>query len=465
MARTRNIDMCNGPVFKSLLLYTLPLIATGVLQLLYNVADNIVVAKFAGGEALAAVSSNGSLINLIINLFLGLSVGASVSVSNRYGANDADGVHKTVHTAITISVIAGFVCMLAGLLVARQALTLMGTPDEVIDKATVYLKIYFIGMPASMLYNFAAAVLRAVGDTKRPMYILILSGMVNVVLNVILVVYTPLDVEGVAIATVASQVISAVLVIYCLMTATDCYRYEIKSTRIYSAPLKDMVRYGVPAGIQGTVFSASNVIIQSSINSFGVAAISGNAAAAGIESFIFTAMNAMHQSCLAFTSQNLGAKNYHRLRRIFYTCIVTVVAIGIFMSAAVIVFQKPLLSLYTTQAAVESAVSPEDILGFGMRRLSVVAMTYFLCGMMDTIVGGLRGLGTSFVPMIVSIVGVCGIRIVWIFTVFEQISRTYECLLWSYPVSWLVTALLQYIFYNVKLRRVLKAAKAQALTE
>ncbi len=464
MARSRNIDMCSGPIFKNIILYTLPLIATGVLQLLYNAADSIVVAKFAGGEALAAVSSNGSLINLIINLFIGLSVGASVAVSNRYGAGDADGVHKTVHSALGVSVVAGFACMLAGLFIARQALVLMGTPAEVLDKATVYLRIYFIGMPASMIYNFAAAVLRAVGDTKRPMYILILSGAVNVVLNLILVIYTPLDVEGVAIATIVSQILSAILAVYCLMTSNDSYRFEPRKIRIYKAPLIDMIRYGVPAGIQGTVFSASNVIIQSSVNSFGVAAISGNAAAANIEGITFTAMNAMHQSCLAFTSQNMGAGNYHRLRRIFYTCLASVAVIGISISAIIMIFQRPLLSLYTAATSVESSVLPEAILDFGMRRITVISLTYFICGIMDTMVGGLRGLGTSIVPMAVSIVGVCGIRIVWIYTLFEQVSRTFECLMWSYPVSWIITALLHFICYNIKLHSVLKKAKPEELS-
>ncbi len=460
MARSRNIDMCNGPIFKNIILYTLPIIATGVLQLLYNAADSIVVAKFAGGEALAAVSSNGSLINLIINLFIGLSVGASVAVSNRYGAGDTEGVHKTVHTAIGVSLVSGVVCMVAGLIIARQALILMGTPTEVLDKATIYLRLYFIGMPASMIYNFAAAVLRAIGDTKRPMYILIMSGAVNVVLNLILVICTPLDVEGVAIATVVSQIMSAVLTVYCLMNSDGSYRYEIKSTRIYKKPLLDMIRYGVPAGIQGTVFSASNVIIQSSINSFGIAAISGNAAAANIEGITFTAMNALHQSCLAFTSQNFGAKNYDRLRRIFYICIASVAVVGVLISAVIMIFKQPLLSLYTAATSVESAVSPEAILDFGIRRINVISFTYFICGVMDTMVGGLRGLGTSVVPMVVSIVGVCGIRIVWIFTVFQQVG-TFECLLWSYPVSWIITATLHFICYNVKLRRVLKRAKSE----
>ncbi len=463
MTRSRNIDMCSGPLFKNIILYTLPIIATGVLQLLYNAADSIVVAKFAGGEALAAVSSNGSLVNLIVQLFIGLSVGTSVAVSTRYGANDSDGVHKTVHTAIGISVIGGVICMIAGLLISKQALILMGTPYEVIDKATVYLRIYFIGMPASMIYNFASAVLRAVGDTKRPMYILVMSGAVNVVLNLILVIFTPLDVEGVAIATVVSQIMSAVLAVYCLMGTDDCYRYEIKATKIYKAPLMDMIRYGVPAGVQGTVFSASNVIIQSSINSFGVAAISGNAAAVNIENITYVAMNAMHQTCLAFTSQNVGAKNYYRLRRIFYICVALVTAIGIGISALILLFQRPLLSLYTAATSVESVVSPAEILDFGMRRIAIISLTYFLCGIMDTIVGGLRGLGTSLVPMIVSIIGVCGIRIVWIFTLFQHVSNTFECLMWSYPVSWIITAILHFICYNVKLHSVLKKAKTEDL--
>ena len=456
MVRSKNIDMCGGPLLKNILFYTLPLIATGMLQLLYNAADGIVVAKWAGGESLAAVGSNNSLINLIINLFIGLSVGASVAVSRRYGADDAEGVHKTVHTAIALSLVAGIITMIAGLVIARQALVWMGTPDGVLDKAALYLRIYFIGMPASMLYNYSAAILRAVGDTRRPMYILIMSGIVNVILNLVLVIVFKWDVAGVAAATVISQILSAALTVHCLINSDDCYRYEIKSTRIYKENLFEMLRLGIPAGIQSTIFSASNIIIQSSINSFGVAAMSGNAASVNTEGFIYVAMNSMQQTCLAFTSQNLGAKNYERLRRVFYTCIVSVTVIGVVLGAAAIVFGKPLLSLYTASAAADSSVSPQEILDFGMRRLVIIASTYFLCGIMDTIVGGLRGLGESLLPMIVSIVGVCGIRIVWIFTVFRYVDRSLECLIYSYTVSWFVTAAVHYVCYVVRLRKLLK---------
>lgn len=446
MNKKQTVDMCNGPIFKNIVLYAVPLILTGLLQLLYNAADIIVVAKWAGGTALAAVGSNGALINLIVNVFVGLSVGASVIVSRYYGAGDKRNLHESVHCAMALSLICGVITLTIGLLVARPALEMMATPHDVIDQATLYLRIYFLGMPAFMIYNFGAAILRAVGDTKRPLYILTISGIVNVILNLILVICLHLDVAGVAIATTVSQVISAVWVVICLMRTSDVYKFEIRKLKIYRSKLSAMLRNGIPAGIQGSIFSISNILIQSSVNSFGSAVVSGNAAAANVEGFVYVAMNSMHHTCLAFMSQNIGAGRLERLSKIFRTCIITVTVIGIVVGGAVYIFGEQILTLYTASSSVDTSISPDQIRTYGMNRLAVICTLYFICGIMDVLVGALRGMGSPWMPMIVSIVGVCGIRIAWIFTVF-RIFNTPESLYVSYAVSWLVTASAQYICY------------------
>lgn len=439
------MDMRSGPLLKNILLYSLPLIATGILQLLYNMADTVVVAKWAGGSALAAVGSTGSLVNLITNLFIGLSVGASVVVAHYYGAGDRMGVHKTVHTAVLLSVIAGFIAMVIGLIVSRPALELMGTPDEALSQADLYIRIYFLGMPASMIYNFAAAILRAIGDTKRPFYILVISGIINVLLNLFFVICLHWDVAGVAVATAISQVVSAVMTLCCLIKADDCYRLELSELRIYKDKLLMMLKFGIPAGLQGSIFSVSNMIIQSSVNSFGVAAMSGSAAAANIEGLVYISMNAIYQTCMAFTGQNLGARNGKRVLKAQRLCFATVIAVGAVLGFLVYVFGKELLLLYTAASSVKTTVSNDQIIYYGMERLTIIVSTYFLCGVMEVFVGGLRGMGKSLLPMIVTVVGVCGVRIVYIFTVFTYINHTFEGLFLSYPVSWAATAIIHYI--------------------
>ncbi len=459
--RRRTVDMLNGALLPNILLYALPLIASGLLQLLYNAADLIVVARFAGGTALAAVGSTGPLVNLIVNVFMGISVGAGVAIARAFGAGDKKDIHESVHTAMGISIASGIVTMVIGLIIAPYALQWMGSPPEVIDQSTLYLRIYFLGMPAMMVYNFGAAILRSVGDTKRPLYILALAGIVNVILNLVLVIVFHLDVAGVAIATTVSQIISAVLVVICLVRAEGVYRYYIRKTRIYKDKLLEMLRLGIPAGVQGSIFSISNIIIQSSINSFGAAAVAGSAAAGNIEGFVYVAMNAMYQTCMAFTAQNVGARQPKRLKPILFTCLGLVTVIGLGLGMLVFVFGEPLLSLYTSTSAATEAVSNADILTRGMERLAVIATTYFLCGIMEVLVGAMRGMGSSWTPMIVSIVGVCGIRIVYIFTIFAFLYHTLTSLYISYILSWTVTAAIHATCLFVKHRRTVRELTEQ----
>ncbi len=458
MNKKQTIDMCDGPLLKNILLYATPVILTGLLQLLYNAADMIVVAKFAGGTALAAVGSNGALINLIVNVFVGLSVGASVIISRYYGAKDKRNLHESVHSAMTVSLICGVITLLLGVLISRFALEMMSTPYDVIDQATLYLRIYFLGMPAFMIYNFGASILRAVGDTKRPLYILMVSGIVNVVLNLVLVIIFHLDVAGVAIATTVSQIVSAVWVVICLVRTNDIYKFEIKRMRLYGDKVIAMLRNGIPAGIQGSIFSISNILIQSSINDFGSAVVSGNAAAANVEGFVYVAMNAMHHTCLAFMSQNIGAGKIERLSKIFRTCMITVIVIGLVTGWAVYLLGEHVLTLYTATSGADQSISPDDILKYGLNRLSVFCTTYFICGMMDVLVGALRGMGSPWMPMIVSIVGVCGIRILWIFTVF-RFYRSPESLYLSYIVSWVVTTTVHYLCYRKAKKALMKSCE------
>lgn len=460
MSIQRNVDMCNGRLLPNILKYSLPLMLTGLLQLLYNAADIIVVAKWAGGTALAAVGANGSLINLIVNLFIGLSVGASVAVSQYYGAEDNRNVHQSVHTAMAVSAVSGIATMVIGLLIARPALEWMDTPAEVIEQSTLYLRIYFLGMPAAMIYNFGAAILRAVGDTKRPLYILTVAGLINVGLNLLLVIVFHLGVAGVAIATTVSQIFSAVMVVLCLVRSYDSYRLELRKLRIYKDKLRLMLRHGIPAGIQSSIFSLSNIIIQSSVNSFGAAAVAGSAAAGNLEGLVYTSMNAFQHTCLAFTGQNIGARRPERLRRIVWLCLLSVTVVGLAISAALLLFGNELLTMYTAASTVENAVSPAEILSFGMRRLWYICPAYCLCGIMEVLVGALRGMGTSVTPMVVSILGVCGVRIVWVFTVFALVNRTFETLFLSYPVSWLATALVHAICLLIVQRRVIRQLRA-----
>ena len=440
------MDMTTGALLPKVLMFSGPLILTGILQLLYNAADIVVVGRFAGAQALAAVGSTGSLINLLVNVFMGLSVGASVVIARAYGAGDFNAVRTGVHTAITVACIAGVVVGIIGVAAARPLLTLMGSPVDVIDDATLYVQIYFMGMPANMLYNFGAAILRAVGDTRRPLYYLTVAGIVNVLLNLVLVIGFHMSVAGVAIATVASQVISMVLVIVCLLRTDGAIHLDLKQLRINGAQLKEIIRVGLPAGLQGSLFSISNVLIQSSINSFGSIAMAGNSAASNIEGFIYTAMNAMHQANLTFASQNLGAKQYGRVRKVMWVCLGTVTAIGLGMGMIFLGIGPTLLGFYNTDP---------EVIRFGMIRMAIIMPTYFFCGLMDVMVGQLRGIGYSIMPMIVSLTGACLLRVVWIYTIFAA-NPTLETLYNSYPISWFATFATHLVCYLILGKRKLK---------
>ena len=430
--------MCNGPMFMKMVIFSLPLMLSGILQLLYNAADVIVVGQYAGSTALAAVGSTGSLTNLIVGLFMGLTVGTSVGVAQYYGAGDHDNVKRVVHTSMTVSLLAGVFLSIVGIAFARKLLTAMGTPPDVLDQATLYMRIYFAGMPFSMIYNFGSSVLRAVGDTKRPLIYLTISGVVNVILNLVFVIVFHMGVAGVAWATIIAQAISATLVVLCLMQFNGSCRLILQELKIDRKKLLQMIRIGIPAGLQSSIFSISNVLIQSSVNSFGSAVMAGNSAASNIEGFIYVAMNTIYHTALTFTGQNVGAKKFNRVNRVFGICALLVSAIGIGMGMLAKVFGESLLNIY--------APGNTEVIRFGMIRLAIITSFYFTCGLMDVFCGMLRGMGASLTPMIVSIIGVCGFRITWIFTVFAR-HRTLETLYSSYPISWVATAVIHLICY------------------
>lgn len=427
-----NHDMLHGPLLGNLITYTIPIMLTGILQLLFNAADLVVVGQYRGSIALAAVGATGALTALIVNLFIGLSTGAGVTVAHAIGSKDAERTHRTVHTAVTISVIGGVVLSIIGVLFSEQFLIWMDTPEDVLPLSALYMRIYFTAMPVVMLYNFCASILRAAGDTKSPLMILAVSGVINVVLNIIFVTVFGMSVDGVALATVISTAVSAVRTAIALMRRTDAVRLELRKLRIYKPQLLKIIRIGLPAGIQGSIFSISNVLIQSSINSFGKIVMSGNAAAGNIEGFIYTSLNAFYQATLNFVGQNVGARQYKRVSKILWLSMACVTVLGISMSSLVYAFGPPLLGIYISDSA--------EAIGYGMIRFTYVCLPYFLCGLMEVCTGALRGMGVSVMPMIASIIGVCGIRIGWILTVFRiPAYHSLESLYFSYIVSWVFT--------------------------
>lgn len=445
------MDMCSGPILSKILLFTLPLMFSSILQLLFNAADIIVVGRFAGDNSLGAVGSTSSLINLLTNFFMGLSVGANVLVARYFGAKHRKDLTETVHTAMMLSVCSGIVLTVIGLAGAKQILIWMDSPEELLPLSTLYLKIYFLGMPAMMLYNFGSAIMRATGDTRRPLYYLTIAGVINVILNLLFVIVFRMDVAGVATATVISQCISAFLIVRCMISEqAGEIRVELSKLHIYPDKFMRILRIGLPASFQGILFSFSNVIIQSSVNSFGPVVVSGNSAAANIEGFVYVAMNAFHQATISFTGQNIGAAKYERINKILYTAQVCVIIVGTVLGNMAVFFGYPLLHMYTTSKIVMDA---------GMKRMRVICSTYALCGMMDVMVGSLRGLGYSVMPMIVSLIGACGLRLLWIFTLFraEQFHNVTSLYL-TYPVSWLITFLAHVVCFIVVRRKVEKRA-------
>ncbi len=434
---SHKIDMCSGPILPGIIAFSLPLMLSGCLQLLFNAADVIVVGRFAGKESLAAVGSTSSLTNLLVNLFIGLSIGANVTVGHTLGSKDDRGTRDNVHTAITISLVSGVLLVGIGLLFTKPLLIQMGAPHDVLNKAALYLKIIFIGMPANMAYNFGSAILRAAGDTKKPLYFLSVAGAVNVILNLIFVIILHMDVAGVALATIIAQCISAALILLCLCRMEGPCRLNIRKLYIHPLRLRRMMQIGLPAGIQGALFSFSNVLIQSSINSFGSIVVAGNSAAMSIEQFVYISMNAVHQAVVSFTSQNTGAGKPGRINQILFSGLGLVTIVGLILGIGVNLLSEPLLSIYSTDSAVIAA---------GCTRLLWISAPYFLCGIMEIVMGIMRGLGYALTPMIVALSGACLFRIVWLTTIFAWFP-TQNALLLSYPVSWVLTALIHALTY------------------
>lgn len=452
-SKKHEIDMVHGPLLGKLLLFAIPLMVSSILQLLFNAADIVVVGRFAGDESLAAVGSTSSLINLLTNLFIGLSVGANVVVAHFIGSDEKEKISETIHTSMVISILAGLVMTIFGASMARILLYWMSSPEDVIGLATIYLRIYFLGMPAMMLYNFGSAILRAAGDTRRPLYYLFFSGIVNVILNLIFVCGFELDVAGVAIATVVSQYISAGLIIRCMIREEGILHLSLRELRISKPILWKIFKIGLPAGLQGTVFALSNVVIQSAINSFGKIVVAGNAAAANIEGFVYMAMNAIHQTALSFIGQNYGAGEKKRILKILFMCQFIVIVVGVVLGNAAVLFGRPLLHIYSD--------NPE-VVEVGLVRLQYICRFYALCGIMDVMVGALRGIGYSVMPMIVSMLGACGLRLLWIATVF-QVYHTTDMLYLSYLVSWIITELVHMICFAYLYRK--KVCVTAAVTE
>ena len=441
--KKKNQNMLQGPLLGSILAYTVPIILTSVLQLLFNAADLVVVGRFCGSISVAAVGATGSITSLIVNLFIGLSVGAGVTVAHGVGSREDQVVHRTVHTAIPMALVSGLALTVVGVLFSESFLRMMGTPENVLKLSAVYMKIYFAGITFTMVYNFAASILRAVGDTKSPLVFLSIAGVVNVLLNVIFVVCFHMNVAGVALATTISQAISAVAMIVVLMRRGDAARLSLKKMRFYRIQLMKMLRIGLPAGIQSSLFSISNVLIQSSVNSFGDVLMSGNAAAQNIEGFLYVTMNSFHQTAVNYIGQNVGAKQYDRVKKIVWICLGSVTVVGAALGTLICAFGENLLSIYITDSA--------EAISWGLIRLNIICQAYFVCGMMDVSTGALRGMGASVSPMIISVLGVCGIRIGWIMTVFQMDRfHTPQSLYISYIFSWTVTFLIQmFAFFKI----------------
>lgn len=429
--KNNQLDMTRGPIFKELILFSFPLILSSVLQLLFNAADVIVVGRFAGDNSLAAVGSTSSFINLMLNLFIGLSIGSSVVAANFFGAGKTRELRNTVHTTMLLSLYSGIILTILGVISARPILLLMQAPREVLVLAVLYLRIYFAGISATLIYNFGSALLRAKGDTKRPLIILLLAGLINLVLNLIFVICFKMDVAGVALATVLSQIVAALLVVVLLLKEEDGFRLNLKKLKIHAHILSRIIKIGVPAGFQGMMFSISNMVIQSSINSFGSIVIAGNSAGINIEGFVYLAMNGFSQGALTFASQNMGAGKLDRIKKLIPVSLITVIVVGEGLGNLVVLFSRQILTIYSENPLVIQA---------GVRRLAIVCSTYALCGIMDTMSNIIRGIGHSLLPMIVCIVGVCVFRILWLAFLFPIPEFHTEFIIFvSYPISWLLT--------------------------
>ena len=425
--KNQDKDMCNGPIFGKMVLFALPIMAMNILQLMFNTTNMIVVGRFSGKEALAAVGATGAIISLIVNLFMGLSVGTSVIVAQDRGAGRPEAVSRSVHTSIAISIIGGILVMALGLLLCNPLLIMMGTPLDVIDLSALYMRIYFLSLPASMVYNFGAAILRAVGDSRRPMYFLLISGVVNVILNLFFVIVLHMSVDGVAWSTVISQYLAMVLILLCLMhNKEESIRLTLKSLHIDGRKFGQIIRIGLPAGLQGLLFSISNVLIQSAINSFGSAMVAASSAAGNIEGFVATSMNAYYNAAITFTGQNMGAKKYDRIDKVAKICTLLVIVTWIIVGGLTMLVSRPLLSIFT---------SDPEVIRLGVIRINVLMVAYFTCGIMNVFPGLTRGMGYSILPMICTLIGACLMRIVWLatfFAWFPSVLMLFAC----YPITW-----------------------------
>lgn len=431
MRKSREINMTKGPLFLKIWAFTLPIIAAGLLQLLYNAADMVVVGNAVGEVALAAVGSTSSMTSLLVNFFMGLSIGSNVLISRLFGAGDKEGVRSAVHTAMPLSVISGLIVGIVGFIFCKPLLIIMGTPENVLADAILYARIYFCGVPAMSVYNFGAAILRSSGDSKRPMFFLAFSGLINVSLNLVFVLVFGMGVDGVAWATSISQVVSAYLVVRSLIKSDNELKLEFKNLRLERKHIGYIIKIGLPAGVQGAIFSLSNMLIQSSVNSFGSVYMAGNTAAHNLDSFSYTTLNSFSQAAVTFTSQNIGAGKLERVKLVVKNCIISVVSIGVVTGVLFNLFGKNLLGLYNSDTAVIEA---------GMIRLVIMTSFQFICGTMDSLSGTLRGMGKSLVPAIISLIGACGFRVLWIYTVFRAIPEFWIIFI-LYPISWFITGL------------------------
>lgn len=449
MSKSYQINMTEGNILPKIIKFSIPLMLSGMLQLFFNAADVIVVGRYAGDEALAAVGSTGALINLLINLFIGISIGASVLMGQAIGARDYNDAQDSLHTAMLTGFIGGIIMIFVGQVVSRPMLELMQTPDDVIELSSLYMKIFFMGMPGFMLYNFGAAILRAAGDTKRPLYYLFVSGIINVILNLYFVIVLKMSVDGVAYATIISEAISAILIVICLMRSDGYLNLSLRKLKIDGKKFIEMLKIGIPSGFTGIVFSVSNMLIQSSINSFGKLVMAANTAASNLEGFVYNAMNSIYQTALAFASQNMGAKKLDRVDDVLKKSLLVVSGVGLFFGVGAYLLGEILLRLYTPN---------QEVIDIAMLRLLVISTSYFLCGIMDVYSGVIRGMGFSFTPMLVSMFFVCAFRVFWIYTIFERFHEQWVLYI-SYPVSWTITIIAYFFTYKI----VRKKAKEKIL--
>ena len=445
MSKSNEMDMTSGNLFKKIVIFSIPLILSGILQLLYNAADLIICGQFGSQHSTAAISSTNSLTNLIVNFFLGLSVGANVLMARCFGQGNKEKGQRVVYTAMSFSIIFGIAIGLFGFFTCGTFLKMMGTTNDVIDLSTQYMQIYFLGLPFTMVYNFGASILRATGDTKRPFIFLTIAGIFNVVLNLIFVIVFNMDVPGVALATIIAQGISATLIVICLLKNKGFFEFSLKKMKIYKEETIEMIKIGLPAGLQSAIFSISNVLIQSSVNSLGTNVVDGNGASGSLEGFIYTAMNSVAQACVAFVSANYGAKKKDNIKKCVLYSAILVICMNLIVGGIVLLLNQQLLGLY---------VHSDAALKAGAERILIISITYFLCGLMDTFAYALRGIGYSIVPMVISLCGACGLRIIWIFAIFPLDKfHNISGLAISYPISWIITASVQLLLFIILYRR------------